>query len=154
MRSSATPTRSAARCGCTRCQPAPPTVHGTMSARPVRTGAAGHFRSPCARAGYLPWPAGGDLALYNACVRMVRADYCGQGEGTTRNGMRIDLYDDAGIQKADNDPVQEFEAGWNAAGAVCVRHVRVKENTSLDALAKSCPRLREHLGPSCTEAGA
>ncbi|HYU12140.1 MAG TPA: ADYC domain-containing protein [Stellaceae bacterium] len=108
----------------------------------------------CVRFGYLPWPAGGDLALYNACVRMVRADYCGQGEGTTRNGMRIDLYDDAGIQKADNDPVQEFEAGWNAAGAVCVHHVRVKENTSLDALAKSCPRLREHLGPDCTEAGA
>jgi hypothetical protein len=94
------------------------------------------------------------LRLYNTCTRMVRADYCGGGDGTTRNGMSIDLYDDRSIQTPDNDPTQEFEAGWTENGAVCVRHVRVKENTSLNALAKSCPRLREHLGSDCTEASA
>jgi hypothetical protein len=65
--------------------------------------------------------------------------------------MRIDIFDDDAVQTADNDPAEEFEAGWNAAGAVCVRHVRVKENTSLDALAHTCPRLRDRLGASCTE---
>lgn len=47
--------------------------------------------------------------------------------------------------------MQEFEAGWAAAGAVCVRHIRVKENTSLEGLAVSCPRLRDRLGATCTE---
>jgi hypothetical protein len=45
----------------------------------------------------------------------------------------------------------EFEAGWTPQGAVCVRHVRVKENVSLGALVAACPRLRNHVGPACTE---
>ena len=89
--------------------------------------------------------------IYDACVRLVRADYCGDGEGSTRDGTLIDLYDDRGIQQSDSDPMQEFEAGWTAAGAVCVRHVRVKQNTSLEGLAFSCPRLRDLLGTTCTE---
>ncbi len=113
----------------------------------------GGARAKCVRFGYRPWIES-DAALYNACVRMVRADYCGDGAGTTRNGMAIDLYDDRRIQIADMAADHAFEAGWSAEGAVCVAHVRVKENTSLGALARSCPRLAERLGPSCTEAGA
>jgi hypothetical protein len=108
-------------------------------------------RGKCVRFGYLPWISAAMRDIYNACVRMVRADYCGDGEGTTRDGMRIDLYDDRGIQQADSDPTYEFEAGWTEAGAVCVHHVRVKENIALERLATSCPRLRDHLGPTCTE---
>jgi hypothetical protein len=108
-------------------------------------------RGKCVRFGYLPWISAPMRDIYNACVRMVRADYCGDGEGTTRDGMRIDLYDDRGIQQADSDPAQEFEAGWTEAGAVCVHHVRVKENISLEGLAASCPRLRDRLGATCTE---
>ncbi len=110
----------------------------------------GGARGKCVRFGYLPW-ADASYAAYNSCVRMVRADYCGDGLGTTRDGMSIDLYDDRGIQKPDNDPTQEFEAGWTAAGAVCVRHVRVKENTSLEKLAATCPRLKDRVGEMCTE---
>jgi hypothetical protein len=108
-------------------------------------------RGKCVRFGYLPWISVAMRDLYNACVRMVRADYCGDGEGTTRDGMRIDFYDDRGIQQSDSGPGQEFEAGWTALGAVCVRHVRVRENISLEGLAASCPRLRDHLGVLCTE---
>jgi hypothetical protein len=108
-------------------------------------------RGKCVRFGYLPWISAAMRDIYDACVRMVRADYCGDGEGTTRDGMRIDLYDDRGIQQSGSDPTQEFEAGWTAAGAVCVRHVRVKESTSLEGLAVSCPRLRDRLGATCTE---
>jgi hypothetical protein len=32
--------------------------------------------------------------------------------------------------------------------------VRIKENTSLEKLAASCPRLRDRLGANCTEEGA
>jgi ADYC domain len=108
-------------------------------------------RGKCVRLGYLPWVSAAMRDIYNACVRLVRADYCGDGEATTRDGMRIDLYDDHGVQQSDRDPLQEFEAGWTAAGAVCVRHVRVKENISLERLAASCPRLRDRLGETCTE---
>jgi hypothetical protein len=89
--------------------------------------------------------------LYNACVRMMRADYCGDGQATTRDGTLIDLYDDRRIQTLDQQSDREFEAGWTAGGAVCVRHVRIKENISLDALARRCPKLKDALGADCTE---
>jgi ADYC domain len=108
-------------------------------------------RGKCVRFGYLPWISAPMRDIYNACVRMVRADYCGQGEGTTRDGTRIDLYDDRGIQHPASDATYQFEAGWTEAGAVCVHHVRVKENISLERLAASCPRLQDRLGTACTE---
>jgi hypothetical protein len=111
-------------------------------------------RGKCVRFGYLPWASEAMREVYNACVRMVRADYCGEGEGTTRNGTLIDYYDAADIEEPARDPRFEFEAGWNAAGAVCVRRVRIKENISLEKLAASCPRLRDRLGTTCTEENA
>lgn len=111
----------------------------------------GRARGKCVRFGYLPWTSDAMREVYNACVRVVRADYCGEGEGTTRTGTLIDHYDAVDIEEPGHDPRFEFEAGWTASGAVCVRHVRIKENISLERLAASCPRLREHLGESCTE---
>lgn len=109
----------------------------------------------CVRFGYLPWSSEADRALYNACVRMARADYCGNGIGTTRNGMLIDLYDVNGIQKPENNaPEFQFEAGWSPAGAVCVHHTRVPENATLETLARTCPNLAQRLGAQCTEESA
>jgi hypothetical protein len=111
-------------------------------------------RGKCVRFGYLPWISAAMRDMYNACVRMVRADYCGDGKGTTRTGTMIDYYDNRGIQQPANDARFEFEAGWTATGAVCVRHVRIKDNISLEELAASCPRLRTRLGSACTEDNA
>lgn len=109
----------------------------------------------CVRFGYAPWgrlPDGGTMRdLFNACVRMVRADYGGDGLGTTRNGMLIDIYDVWEIQAPDRLDEHEFEAGWGPNGAVCVRHVRVKENVSLHDLEQRYPRLSGRTGPVCTE---
>jgi ADYC domain-containing protein len=112
----------------------------------------------CVRFGYKPWKTlanGVRLDTYHqACIRLVRADYCG-GHGTTRDGMLIDIYDTIGIQEL--DPQSEaagvrFEAAWSPAGAVCVAHTRVPENITLDQLAKECPRLVGRLGEeACTE---
>jgi hypothetical protein len=106
----------------------------------------------CVRFGYKPWKTLADgtrLAPYHqACVRLVRADYCG-GKGTTRDGMLIDIFDRIGIQRPDPHPESHglrFEAAWSAAGAVCVAHTRVPENVTLDQLATDCPRLRGKLG--------
>lgn len=111
----------------------------------------------CVRFGYKPWKThtdGTSLADYHqACVRLVRADYCG-GRGTTRDGMLIDVYDRLGIQQpAPHPEVQglRFEAAWTPAGAVCVAHTRVPENITLEQLAGECPRLAGHLGEqACT----
>src|SRR5436309_1412359 len=83
--------------------------------------------------------------------RMVRADYGGDGHGTTRDGMLIDIYDAWRIQTPDLREGQDFEAGWSPEGAVCVRHVRVKENVSLEELERLHPRLKGRTGTACTE---
>jgi len=115
----------------------------------------------CVRFGYKPWktlPNGVRLAAYHqACIRLVRADYCG-GHGTTRDGMLIDIYDNLGINSPDPNPSAagvRFEAAWTTTGAVCVAHTRVPENITLQQLGQQCPRLRGRLGESaCTEAGS
>lgn len=112
----------------------------------------------CVRFGYKPWKTlrnGTKLEPYHqACVRLVRADYCG-GHGTTRDGILIDLYDKIGIQNPEPAPTASglrFEAAWSPAGAVCVAHTRVPENVSLRQLAMQCPRLTGHLGAdACSE---
>ena len=85
---------------------------------------------------------------------MTRADYCGNGWGTTRDGTTIDFFDDRRIQTVDQPTPREFEAGWSPNGAVCVRHVRVKENVSLERLIAACPRLADKVGAMCTEDAA
>src|SRR6516162_8089624 len=56
----------------------------------------------CVRFGYFPWAGPEALALYNACVRMMRADYCGSGEPHTRAGTPIEIYDNSGSTR--NEP--------------------------------------------------
>jgi hypothetical protein len=115
----------------------------------------------CVRFGYKPWetlPDGTDMAEYHrACIKMVRADYCGD-HATTRTGMKIDLYDDRSIEReAESAGTDElsFEAAWSSAGALCVAHTRVPEKMTLDGLQSSCPRLAGHLGPAtCTAQNA
>lgn len=108
----------------------------------------------CVRFGYRPWAADRNgvsmLAAHRACVRMVRADYSGR-EGTTRNGMLIDISDTLGIQIADGEPSTVFEAGWGPDGAVCVHHPRVKENVTLEQIEARHPQLRGRTGAICTE---
>lgn len=109
----------------------------------------------CVRFGYKPWrqtPTAGSLAPhYQACVRMVRADYCGDGVGHTRNGTLIDLFDRIGIQADETAPGMSFEAAWGPEGAVCVRHTRLPDVLDLETLAAQCPRLVGHLGKACHE---
>jgi len=113
----------------------------------------------CLRWGYRFWQerTGGPPlhALHQACTRMARADYGGDGQPTTRDGTMIDLYDRFGIQTRELDEPMTFEAGWGVNGAVCVAHPRIPENISLEQLAERYPRLKAQLGPvACTEDAA
>lgn len=113
----------------------------------------------CVRLGYKPWKVRADgaslRAHHQACVRMLRADYCGDGTSFTRDGTLIDLYDRLGIQKDEPAPGMRFEAGWSEDGATCVARPRIPENVTLEELVGRCPaRLAGRVGAVCTEAEA
>lgn len=57
-----------------------------------------------------------------ACVRMVRADYCGDGTSWTTDGQTINLYDNLGINTDDAD--WTIDATWSPDGALCVNRIR------------------------------
>lgn len=111
----------------------------------------------CLRFGYRPWaqaPDGRSLAPYfPACVNMVRAAYGTPERGWTRNGMRIDFWDDAGLHAPGDDPELVFEAGWRPEGAVCVAHTRVAEHGSVVDVVREAPRLAHHSGPERCDEG-
>lgn len=113
-------------------------------------------RGKCIRFGYKPWHA--DVAgvsmrgLYDACVHMVRADYCGDGTAHTRDGTLIDIYDRAGIQQSEPEAGMSFEAAWGPQGAVCLARTRLPDVATMEAVLESCPRLRQApTGADCTE---
>jgi len=74
----------------------------------------------CVEFGYKSWEGYGDHL--QACVRMLRADYCGDGVPHTVNGTPINLYDNASVQvDTESWPV---DAEWGPDGALCVNHTR------------------------------
>ena len=111
----------------------------------------------CVLWGYRPWDSKTECngsscrsqSLVNwqqACTRMVRADYCGDGVSHTRNGTTINVWDALGIQtEADTD--WELEAEWAIDGAHCINHTRwstADPNTTdgltdLAYVTKTCP---------------
>lgn len=106
----------------------------------------------CVRLGYKPWQDEAMWDRHQACVRMVRADYCGDGTGHTRNGTPIDVYDEAGIQVRDPAGALRFEAGWGKDGATCVRKTRVEDVATLADIVAACPsKLGAKSGDACDE---
>jgi len=74
----------------------------------------------CVEMGYKTWDGFADHQ--HACVRMLRADYCGDGTPHTVNGTPINIYDNAGVQ-ADTESWQ-IDGEWTADGALCFNHYR------------------------------
>ncbi|HET9451276.1 MAG TPA: ADYC domain-containing protein [Aggregicoccus sp.] len=76
----------------------------------------------CVQMGYAPWRAaagGGSLAAHHqACTRMLRADYFGDGRSFTKDGITINVYDGVGIQE--DTESWRFEAEWDEQGALCL----------------------------------
>ena len=85
----------------------------------------GYALAKCVALGYAPWRSvdGRSLAdFHQACTRMLRADYCGNGTSYTEDGVLIDVYDDVGLQ-ADTES-WAFEAEWVPGGAACLNAPR------------------------------
>jgi hypothetical protein len=111
----------------------------------------------CVRFGYKPWREFNEQSLWNyhqACVRMITADYGGDGISHTRDGTLIHFSDRLGVQRPQPDSGGrdlKFEAAWGPDGAVCVRRTRVVELLSTDELAQRYPQLVGRIGPDCSE---
>ncbi|WP_138499558.1 ADYC domain-containing protein [Nostoc sp. PA-18-2419] len=94
----------------------------------------------CVRFGYKPWKnfQGKSLRDYHqACTRMIRADYCGNGKDHTQDGTSIDVYDVLNIQKPTANDKMVFEAAWQPDGATCINHPRWFDQ--LSKIRQECP---------------
>jgi hypothetical protein len=115
----------------------------------------GGTNGKCASMGYVPGARtrdGEDLTPYfEACVRMLRADYCGDGRSHTEAGVAVEHVDRAGRRGHAHARRLGFEAVWGRRGAVCVRRHRDHARATLPGLAERCPRLSQALGERCRE---
>jgi hypothetical protein len=107
----------------------------------------------CVRMGYKYWRTEANgapmWALHQACTRMLRADYCGDGRSHTRDGTVVNVYDRFGIQQPDPEP-SRHEATWDDNGARCVQRTRVPDVATLEEITRSCPdRLAARSGEKC-----
>lgn len=103
----------------------------------VRFGIAcrGAAIAKCVELGFKPWSetqecnASNDCHtvslkdLHQACTRMIRADYCGDGASHTSVGTEVDTFDAFGLQSEDSVS-WNLEAEWTQAGAQCVLQTR------------------------------
>ena len=98
----------------------------------------GFVLDKCVDAGYKPWlsitvcsgwgwwrtctevPLDGH---HQACTRMLRADYCGDGVSYTEDNILVALYDGYGIRY--DSERWGFEAEWDEDGAICANRYRV-----------------------------
>jgi hypothetical protein len=95
----------------------------------------------CLRLGYKPWQEVNGQSLRNyhqACTRMLRADYCGNGIAHTQDGTPIDVYDRLNIQQATLNSDMVFEAAWSPDGAVLLNQTRYPQ--TLKQLRQECPQ--------------
>ena len=97
----------------------------------------GYVLEKCVAAGYQPWA---DVFVcrdrhdcewislqpyHQACTRMLRADFCGDGTSYTENNVLVALYDGLGI-RVDTEEWR-VEAEWDEDGAICASSHRVDE---------------------------
>jgi len=95
----------------------------------------GHVLAKCVEGGYRPWlarkickKAKGCLLVslaghHQACTRLLRADFCGDGTPHTVEDTLVNMYDVLGLRTDTRS--WTFEGEWNVNGAVCAKAVRV-----------------------------
>ena len=99
----------------------------------------------CVTSGYAPWrtrrvaTSGGarEISLadhHQACTRLLRADFCGDGRSFTVEGTVINLYDGAGVQR--DTEAWPFEAEWNPDGARCLVNRRITGSATVPRCAR------------------
>ncbi len=83
-------------------------------------GCEGAAIAKCVRFGYKPWASVNGVSLaghHQACTRLVRADFCGDGASYTVDGQWVNVFDGLGVQQ--DSEAWHLEAEWDTAGARC-----------------------------------
>lgn len=70
------------------------------------------------RWGYWPFELGAEK--FTAVIRMLRADFCGNGESWTSPGQLLQVVDHFGVSSSFVDSSLDNEAVWSTEGAVCI----------------------------------
>jgi hypothetical protein len=95
----------------------------------------GFVLAHCVDAGYAPWREAAVCsrpgrcqritlaAHHQACTRMMRADYCGDGASHTVDHTPVNAYDPLGVRFDSED--WAFEAEWDEDGARCLVNERL-----------------------------
>jgi hypothetical protein len=130
-------------------------VSGTWDASGAHHDAPGKLTFACQNGaiakcilwGYKPWAShnGQSLSdLHQACTRMARADYCGDGRSHTFQDNTIDMYDRLGVLERTAEASEEwnparasFEAAWAPDGATCL--ARTRDDRAMEPLLQECP---------------
>lgn len=98
----------------------------------------------CFEMGFKPWllnvHGNRVTSLHQACVRALRADYCGDGRSWTEAGIELSVWSDAGGSPADPG-THRFEAVWGHDGAHCVEALR--SPPSADGEGPGCVKIAE-----------
>ena len=84
-------------------------------------------------------PAG--VAERQATLKMITADYCGDGTSYTANGTPIAWENQAGTVLPDLDEDPQLEAIWTEQGARCLDVPRLVEKSDVDCSLPSCAGL-------------
>ncbi|MEZ4452857.1 MAG: ADYC domain-containing protein [Nannocystaceae bacterium] len=96
----------------------------------------------CIEWGYRPWAELAGVSLrdfHQACTRMVRADYCGDGIAHTLTGTPIHVLDTLDIQIVDPNYTYAVEAEWGPDGAVCFNAANARHpELTVDCSLPSC----------------
>lgn len=96
----------------------------------------------CIEMGYKYWknvPGDSQHTLLNhmvACTRLLRADYCGDGNSWTIDGTPVNLYDSRGIQN--DGALWPIEAEWTQNGANCMSPTNYERWRNVSATAPTC----------------
>ena len=89
---------------------------------------------------------------HQACTRMARADYCGDGTPWTVPGTPIDIFDHLSPQIETQETKWPVEAEWTPDGAYCLDDIRQQADSSVqrDIAASVIERLAAELGAART----
>jgi len=97
------------------------TIRHQWDANMFSLGCRGATFAKCVELGYK-----GDTLIdsyHAACIRAIRADYCGDGESHTITGTQINIYDKLGKQL--DTQSWSLESNWTPDGATCIHKARV-----------------------------
>lgn len=100
----------------------------------ISLGCTSGVLAKCVRWGYRPWEVKNGVPLeqhHQACTRMARADYCGNGTSYTVEGTKVDIYDVVPVLTRNPSLLSLFESSWTPDGAYCIARERWLSLTGL-----------------------